>query len=307
VEQKRCCKLRIIEPPNSLGPLDLSFSGRDNPDNNSNERRMSAGRDERMTVPRFTAAQAAGRKLAVLTAYDFPTAALLDEAGVDALLVGDTLGMVVQGKFTTLPVTLDQMIYHGEMVARAAKRSLVIVDLPFMSYQVSPQQAVENAGRVLKETLAPCVKLEGGVGQAATIAALTTADIPVVAHVGLKPQSVHMLGGMNKVQRDRQRLLEDAHAATEAGAFAIVLELIPIEIAAEITASLPIPTIGIGAGPHCDGQVLVTPDMLGMTAGFSPRFLKRYASLHDTIRDAATAYVNDVRGGVFPTEQHGHK
>lgn len=262
---------------------------------------------ERITVPRFTAAKAESRKLAVLTAYDFPTAKILDESGVDALLVGDTLGMVVQGKPTTLPVTLDQMIYHGEMVARAATRSLVIVDLPFLSYQVSPQQAVENSGRVLKETLAPCVKLEGGVGQAATIAALTAADIPVMAHVGLKPQSVHMLGGMNKVQRDRQRLLDDARAATEAGAFAIVLELIPMEIAAEITEMLPIPTIGIGAGPHCDGQVLVTPDMLGATVGFSPKFLKRYASLNDTIRDAAAEYVRDVHEGRFPTEEHGHR
>jgi 3-methyl-2-oxobutanoate hydroxymethyltransferase len=264
-------------------------------------------RAETMTVPRFASAKADGRRLAVLTAYDYPTAALLDAAGVDALLVGDTLGMVVQGKPTTLPVTLDQMIYHGEMVARAAKRALVIVDLPFLSYQVSPQQAVESAGRVLKETLAPCVKLEGGVGQARTIAALTAADIPVMAHVGLRPQSVHVLGGMNKVQRDRNRLLEDAQAAAEAGAFAIVLELVPMDVAAEITQRLAIPTIGIGAGPHCDGQVLVTPDMLGMAVDFSPRFLKRYAGLHETIRDAAKAYVDEVRSGAFPTEQHGHR
>lgn len=261
---------------------------------------------EKITVPKFAAAKSAGRKLAVLTAYDYPTAVLLDEAGVDALLVGDTLGMVVQGKPTTLSVTLDEMIYHGEMVARAAKRALVIVDLPFLSYQVSPRKAVENAGRVLKETLAPCVKLEGGVGQAKTIAALTQADIPVMAHVGLRPQSVHMLGGMNKVQRNRQQLLDDARAATDAGAFAIVLELVPMEIAAEITAALPIPTIGIGAGPHCDGQVLVTPDMLGVTAGFSPRFLKRYADLQETVRTAVAEYVSDVRDGRFPTEQHGH-
>jgi 3-methyl-2-oxobutanoate hydroxymethyltransferase len=262
--------------------------------------------EDRVTVPKFSAAKEEGRKLAVLTAYDFPTAALLDEAGVDALLVGDTLGMVVQGRPTTLPVTLDQMIYHGEMVARAAKRPLVIVDLPFMSYQVSAEQAVESAGRVLKETLAPAVKLEGGVNQAAAIAALTAADIPVMAHVGLRPQSVHRLGGM-KIQRDRERLLEDARAATEAGAFAIVLELIPMEIAAEITSALPIPTIGIGAGPHCDGQVLVTPDLLGLNPAFSPRFLKRYANLHETIRDAAAAYAKEVRDGRFPTEQHGHR
>jgi len=262
--------------------------------------------EDRVTVPTFAAAKSEGRKLAVLTAYDYPTAALLDEAGVDALLVGDSLGMVVQGRPTTLPVTLDQMIYHGEMVARAAKRALVIVDLPFMSYQVSAEQAVESAGRVLKETLAPAVKLEGGVNQAAAIAALTASDIPVMAHVGLRPQSVHRFGGM-KVQRDRERLLDDARAAAEAGAFAVVLELIPMEIAAEITAALPIPTIGIGAGPHCDGQVLVTPDLLGLTPGFSPRFLKRYANLHDTIRDAVAAYAQEVRDGTYPTEQHGHR
>lgn len=261
---------------------------------------------DRVTVPKFVAAKAGGRKLAVLTAYDYPTAAILDEAGVDALLVGDTLGMVVQGRDTTLPVTLDQMIYHGEMVARAAKRALVVVDLPFLSYQVGPEEAVRSAGRVLKETLAPAVKLEGGVNQAKTIAALTQADIPVMAHVGLKPQSVHMLGGM-KVQRDRQRLLEDARAVAEAGAFAVVLELIPIDIAAEITAALSIPTIGIGAGPHCDGQVLVTPDLLGLNPAFSPRFLKRYANLHETVRDAAAAYVREVRDGAFPTESHGHR
>lgn len=262
--------------------------------------------DDRVTVPTFTAAKAAGRKLAVLTAYDYPTAGLLDEAGVDALLVGDSLGMVVQGRSTTLPVTLDQMIYHGEMVARAAKRALVIVDLPFMSYQVSAEQAVESAGRVLKETLAPAVKLEGGVNQAAAIAALSAADIPVMAHVGLRPQSVHRVGGM-KVQRDRERLLDDARAAAEAGAFAIVLELIPMDIAAEITAALPIPTIGIGAGPRCDGQVLVTPDLLGLNPAFSPRFLKRYANLHETMRAAAAAYAQDVRGGTYPTEEHGHR
>jgi 3-methyl-2-oxobutanoate hydroxymethyltransferase len=292
---------------NRVWPLEVRRLCRDNSPIDFDENLLMPLRDERITVPRFAAAKAEGRKLAVLTAYDFPTAAMLDESGVDALLVGDTLGMVVQGKATTLPVTLDQMIYHGEMVARAAKRALVIVDLPFLSYQVSPQQAVENAGRVLKETLAPCVKLEGGVGQAATIAALTAADIPVMAHVGLKPQSVHMLGGMNKVQRDRKRLLDDARAATEAGAFAIVLELVPMDIAAEITEALPIPTIGIGAGPHCDGQVLVTPDMLGATVGFSPKFLKRYASLSDTIRDAAAEYVRDVHEGRFPSEEHGHR
>lgn len=263
-------------------------------------------RSETMTVPRFAAAKAAGRKLAVLTAYDYPTAALLDEAGADALLVGDTLGMVVQGRSTTLPVTLDQMIYHGEMVARATDRALVIVDLPFLSYQVSPQQAVESAGRVLKETSAPCVKLEGGVDQARTIAALTAADIPVMAHVGLRPQSVHALGGMNKVQRDRNRLLDDATAAAEAGAFSIVLELIPREIAAEITERLPIPTIGIGAGPACDGQVLVTPDMLGIFTKFRPRFVRRYAELGQQMADAFARYRTDVKQRAFPSDDESY-
>jgi 3-methyl-2-oxobutanoate hydroxymethyltransferase len=262
--------------------------------------------DDRVTVPNFMAAKAAGRKLAVLTAYDYPTAAILDEAGVDALLVGDSLGMVVQGRSTTLPVTLDQMIYHGEMVARAAKRALVVVDLPFMSYQVSTEQAVESAGRVLKETLAPAVKLEGGVNQAAAIAALTAADIPVMAHVGLRPQSVHRLGGM-RVQRDRERLLDDARAAAEAGAFAIVLELIPMEIAAEITAALPIPTIGIGAGPHCDGQVLVAHDALGMFDDLRPRFAKRFAEVGQEIRLAAEGYCREVRAGTFPAPEHSFR
>ena len=259
----------------------------------------------RVTVPEVHATKTTGRKLAVLTAYDFPTAALLDAAGVDALLVGDSLGMVVQGRPNTLAVTLDQMIYHAEMVARAAVRSLVVVDLPFGSYHASPSQAVESATRVLKETLAPAVKLEGGVTQARTIEAVVAAEIPVMGHIGLQPQSVHRLGGM-KVQRDRDRLLADARAVAEAGAFAVVLELIPAELAAEITAAVPIPTIGIGAGPACDGQVLVTNDLLGLTPNFQPRFLKRYAELHATIRVAAAEYAREVREGAFPTDRHGH-
>lgn len=259
-----------------------------------------------MTVPRFVAAKAKGRKLAMLTAYDYLWAGIMDEAGVDAILVGDTLGMVVQGRSTTLPVTLDEMIYHGEMVARAARYALVIVDMPFLSFQVSPTEAVANAGRVLKETGASAVKLEGGVNQADTIRALAAADIPVMAHVGLKPQSVRMLGGMGKVQRDEERLLADARAAVDAGAFSVVLELIPREIAMRITAEIEVPTIGIGAGPDCDGQVLVGPDMLGLTPDFHPKFLKRYAELRATALAAGRAYVEDVRIGEFPTEQHSH-
>jgi 3-methyl-2-oxobutanoate hydroxymethyltransferase len=258
-----------------------------------------------VTVPDFVQAKAAGRKLAVLTAYDYPTAALFDEAGVDALLVGDSLGMVVQGHSSTLPVTLQQMIYHGEMVARAAKRALVIVDLPFMSYQVSPQQAIRSAGKILKETGAGAVKLEGGVHQARTIAALAERDLPVMGHIGMRPQSVRKLGRMSAIQRDAEQLLADARAAEAAGAFAIVLELIPREIAREITSVLSIPTIGIGAGPDCDGQVLVTPDMLGMT-GFKPKFLRQYANLREAVLTAARSYADDVRAGNFPGPEHCH-
>ena len=260
-----------------------------------------------MSVPKFEAMKGRDRKLTVLTAYDFVFAGLFDRAGVDAILVGDSLGMVVQGKSTTMPVTLDQMIYHGEIVARAVSHALVIVDLPFMSYQVSPTQAVENAGRVLKETGAGAVKLEGGVHQAATIRALSSADLPVMAHVGMRPQSVRKLGGMSKVQRDEASLLADAKAAEEAGAFAIVLELIPRGIAARITKELSIPTIGIGAGPDCDGQVLVSYDMLGLTEGFQPKFLKRYADLHATVFDATSKYIQDVRDGQFPDAAHSHE
>ncbi|QDU40268.1 3-methyl-2-oxobutanoate hydroxymethyltransferase [Maioricimonas rarisocia] len=260
-----------------------------------------------MTVPRFVRAKADGRKLTMLTAYDYLWAQMLDEAGVDSLLVGDTLGMVVQGRDTTLPVTLDQIIYHGEMVARAVRHALVIVDLPFLTYQVSPQQAIESAGRILKETGATAVKLEGGVQQAKTIEALTNADIPVMAHVGLRPQAVRMLGRMSAIQRESDRLLADAKSAADAGAFGIVLELIPGDIATAITEAVAVPTIGIGAGPGCDGQVLVTPDMFGMTTGFEPKFLKRYADLRSTIQQATREYVSEVREGQFPDAAHTHQ
>ncbi len=252
------------------------------------------------------AAKEQNRKLAMVTAYDFLWAELFDSAGVDGILVGDTLGMVVQGRSTTLPVTLEQMIYHGEMVARAAKSALVVVDLPFLTFQVSPQQAVENGGRVLKETGASAVKLEGGVNQQRTIQALSDADIPVMAHVGLKPQSVRKIGGMGRIQRDEKQLMADARAAEEAGAFSIVLELIPRELAKAISDELSIPTIGIGAGPDCDGQVLVSQDMLGLTNGFQPKFLKRYAELYRDVSAATERYVQDVRENIFPGPEHSH-
>src|SRR3954447_2861916 len=214
-----------------------------------------------VTVPDFVAAKARGGRLTMLTAYDYTMARLLDAAGVDSLLVGDSLGMVVQGQPDSLAVTLDEMVYHTRLVMRGVRRSLVVADLPFMTYQVSPQQALENAGRLVKEGGAHGVKLEGGLRSAAAVAAITAADIPLMGHIGLTPQSVRRLGGF-KVQRDAERILDDARAIEAAGSFALVVECVPTELAAQITQTVKIPTIGIGAGPHCDGQVLVTPDAL---------------------------------------------
>lgn len=268
---------------------------------------MSPGSPPRpFTVPDFLAAKAAGRKLSVLTAYDCLLARAFDEAGVDAILVGDSLGMVVQGRDTTLPVTLEQIIYHTEIVARSARRALVIADLPYMTYQVGPRQAVRNAGRILKETGASAVKLEGSAHQAHLIEALTAVDVPVMAHVGMRPQSVRKLGRMSAIQRDEAALLADARAAQAAGAFGIVLELIPREIARRITEELSIPTIGIGAGPDCDGQVLVGPDMLGLTSGFEPRYLKKYADLYGATLQATQQFLSEVQSGAFPDDAHCH-
>ncbi len=259
-----------------------------------------------MTVPRFVRAKQRGEKIAMLTGYDFLWAGILDESGIDAVLVGDSMGMVVQGKSSTIPVTLDEMIYHAEMVCRAVKSALVIVDLPFLTFNISPEDAIRNAGQIIKRTGAAAVKLEGGVNQAETIRRLSNAEIPVMAHVGMKPQSMLKYGGMNRIQRDREQLLNDAKAAADAGAFGIVLELIPREIAKEITAAVSIPTIGIGAGPDCDGQVLVTPDMLGLTSGFNPKYLKRFADLRTEAQRAFKDYISEVRAGTYPDAEHSH-
>jgi 3-methyl-2-oxobutanoate hydroxymethyltransferase len=256
-------------------------------------------RPTRITVPELVACKREGRKISMLTAYDYPTAALVDAAGVEAILVGDSMSMVVQGHDTTLPVTLDEIIYHAEMVGRAVQRALVIVDMPFPTNHLGVHKAIENAGRILKETRCQAVKLEGGADQADVIAGLVAAGIPVMGHIGLRPQSVHTMGGY-MVQRDAQRLHEDASAAQAAGAFALVLECIPTPIAAEITSRLSIPTIGIGAGAGCDGQVLVLHDLLGLTSGYVPRFVKPYADLKTTITDAVSRYREDVRSGQFP-------
>lgn len=255
----------------------------------------------RLTVPAFVALKGQ-RKISMLTAYDYPTAAILDEAGIDAILIGDSMSMVVQGHETTLPVTLDEMVYHAEMVGRAVQRALTIVDLPFPTNHLGVHHAIESAGRILKETRCQSVKLEGGVDQADVIRGLVTAGIPVMAHVGLRPQSVHQMGGY-KMQRDAARLMADARAAQDAGAYGIVLECIPAGIAAEITAALHIPTIGIGAGPDCDGQVLVTSDLLGLSVGHVPKFVRQYADLKSTILDAATRYRTDIATGQFPSSE----
>ncbi len=258
--------------------------------------------DRPMTVPRFAALKGAGRKITVLTAYDFPTAALVDAAGIEGILVGDSLSMVVQGHANTLPVTLDEMVYHAEMVARAVKHALVVVDLPFPTGNLGVHAAIESAGRILKQTRCQAVKLEGGTEQAEVIAGLVSAGIPVMAHTGLRPQSVHQLGGY-RVQRDRERLLADVRASQEAGAFAIVLECIPADLAEEITAAVHIPTIGIGAGAGCDGQVLVFHDLVGLTQGPMPKHVKPYADLGPAVTDAVARYRDDVRAGRFPGEE----
>lgn len=257
-----------------------------------------------LTVPKFRALKRSGRKIVMVTAYDYPSAALADLAGVDGILVGDSLGMVVQGMATTLPVTLRQVVYHAEMVARAAHRALVVVDLPFLSYQTGVRDAIKNAGRVLKKTLAQAVKLEGGREQAELIAALTGAGIPVLAHLGLRPQAIRASGGY-RVERDRDRLLADAEAVQQAGAFAVILECIPAAIAQEITGRVDIPTIGIGAGPGCDGQILVFHDLLGYTTQpRRPKHAKQYADLGQIIQDALRRYIEEVQTGQFPGPEH---
>jgi 3-methyl-2-oxobutanoate hydroxymethyltransferase len=264
--------------------------------------------ETKVTVPAVVASKGARR---LLTAYDFTFARMADAAGVDMLLVGDSLAMVVQGHDNTLAVTMDEMVYHTRMVTRGRARALVVADMPFLSYQVSPERALENAGRFVKEAGAEAVKLEGGTNMAATVARLVEVDIPVMGHIGLTPQSLHRMGG-HKVQGRRsggapgarERLLDDARALDEAGAFAIVIEGVPAELAGEITRLVSVPTIGIGAGPMCDGQVLVINDVLGLEDRIAPKFVKRYAELGRDALAAAARFVDEVRGGAFPAAEH---
>lgn len=251
-----------------------------------------------------------GNKIAMITAYDYPSAVLADEAGADVLLVGDSLGMVVLGYDSTIPVTMDDMVHHSKAVSRAAKRSLVVTDMPFLSYHGSLQQTLTNAGRLLQEGLAKAVKLEGGVEIAATVKSCVQAGVPVMGHIGLTPQSVYQLGGY-KVQgrqpEQAKKLLEDALSLQEAGAFAIVLEMVPEELAGDITRQLSIPTIGIGAGRYCDGQVLVYHDLLQYASPLQTKFVKTYANIGQQISQGIAGYVHDVKSGAFPEEHHVFK
>ena len=261
----------------------------------------------KVTTTRLVRMKQRGEPIAMVTAYDATFARLLDEAGVDVLLVGDSAGMVVQGHDDTLRVTLDHMVYHTAAVARGRRRALLVADMPFLTYQTGPVDALRNAGRLLAEGGAEAVKLEGGRAVVPVVRALVEAGIPVMGHIGLTPQSVHQFGGYKVQGRDAEgarRLLADARALEEAGCFALVLELVPGVVAATITEALHIPTIGIGAGPQCDGQVLVCYDLLGLNEGFRPRFLKVYDELGDRVRQATAAYVQDVKARRFPTEAH---
>jgi 3-methyl-2-oxobutanoate hydroxymethyltransferase len=251
--------------------------------------------------------KSAGEKISMLTCYDYPTALILDESGIDILLVGDSVGVVFSGYDTTLPVTMDEMIYHSRAVSRAKPTSLLVVDLPFLSYQTDIRDARVNAGRLVKEGGAEAVKLEGGENVADSIKAIVDMDIPVMGHIGLTPQSIHRMGGykiQGKTERAGEQLLADALAVQSAGAFSVVLEGIPLKLAARITAELEIPTIGIGAGPHCDGQVLVIHDILGLCEKYSPKFVKHYADVKAIISDAAGRFAAEVKAGDFPTDDH---
>lgn len=261
------------------------------------------------TVSTLLRRKSEGEKLSMITAYDYTTARLVDDSGIDMVLVGDSLGMTMQGYENTIPVTMEESIVYGRSVARGCQNALVIMDMPFMSYQTSPEQALENAGRLMKETMADAVKLEGGKEVCPQIRAITAAGIPVCAHIGMTPQSVHAMGGFRvqgKDEANARRILEDALAVEEAGAFAVVLECIPPKLAALITEKLSIITVGIGAGVCCDAQVLVYQDMLGMTEGHTPKFVRRFGEIGEAMKEAFRDYDQSVKQGTFPTEQESY-
>ncbi len=262
--------------------------------------------ERRVSITRLKAMKKRGERFAMLTAYDYPSARLVEEAGVPIILVGDTLGMVVLGYDTTIPVTMDEMLHHVKAVVRGTRKAHVVADMPFMSFQAGPQDALRNAGRMLKEGGAQSVKLEGGRRVADTISLLVSSGIPVMGHIGLTPQSVNQFGGykvQGKTPAAAVKLINDAVALEQAGAYAIVLETIPAQLGEVITQKVSIPTIGIGAGPHCDGQVQVFHDLLGLFEEFVPKHAKRYAQLGEVIKEAVGRYVAEVKGGAFPTER----
>jgi 3-methyl-2-oxobutanoate hydroxymethyltransferase len=263
--------------------------------------------DKKISILDLQEMKEKGEKITMLTAYDYPTARILDECGVEVLLIGDSVGNVMMGTENTLPVTTDEIIYHTEAVVRARKRALVVADMPFMSYQVSVEQAKEEAGRLIKEGGAEAVKLEGGENMEDVIKSICDIDIPVMGHIGLTPQSVHRMGGykvQGKEEKQREKLLADALAVERAGAFSVVLEAVPLSLAKEITQTLKIPTIGIGAGIHCDGQVLVVHDLLGLAGKFRPKFVKQYADLENEITKAVKKFLFEVKKEKFPTDKH---
>jgi len=262
------------------------------------------------TIHDFLKKKKDGRKISMLTAYDYPFARIVDEAGIDAILVGDSLGMVVQGLENTLPVTMDEMIYHTKMVARAVKNAMVIGDMPFMSYQAGIDDALRNAGRFLKEAGAAAIKMEGGAEIVHHIRAMSKSDIPVMAHIGLTPQSIHRMGGykvQGRTEEAANKLVEEAHMVEDAGAFSLILEAIPMDLAKKISEEITIPTIGIGAGPHCDGQVLVLHDVIGLFDRFVPRFVKRYVYVKEDVLKAVQTYREEIEQGIFPSEEQSFK
>lgn len=270
---------------------------------------MADATEKRLTIRDIVRMKRDKKKIVVVTAYDVLFAKLVDSAGVDIVLVGDSLGNVVAGFETTLSVTIDQMIYHGAAVRRGVRRALLVVDMPFLSYQASEESAILNCGRVLQQTEADAVKVEGGSEDMVRIVRrLTQTGIPIVAHLGFTPQSVRTLGMrvQGREETDADRMIEAARALEDAGAFALVLELIPTDLARRISEAISIPTIGIGAGPHCDGQVLVLPDLLGLNDGFQPKFLKKYADLASNVRDAVKTFGDEVRSGQYPDAEHSN-
>ena len=276
---------------------------------NDADRHTHSAPMRRVTTRRLQDMKKQGKRISCLTAYDALIARILDEAGIDLILVGDSLGNIVQGHETTIPVTLDDIIYHTKAVVRGVQRALVVADMPFMSYQVSPEEAFRNAGRLMKEAGASAVKIEGGHRVCEAVRRMTEAGIPVMAHLGLTPQSINQFGsyrarGQNA--EEAEEMLRDAKELEEAGAFAVVLEKIPMQLAQKISESLTIPTIGIGAGPHCDGQILVYSDMIGLTIDFSPRFVRRYDSLHERVNDSVSRYIQDIQSGNFPDESESY-